>query len=265
MSKIVQKVIIPKSLNQEAKDAALEEYRTDEVEELKSYKSYTQVDLDAIDPDSIQLGKKSETGVYFVVADLKDTDEEQVSEQPDLKSKEELDWVLLDDMYTELYAMEGIISGVLRQKNTSVPEKVSMIFSAVDNFKGAAEIILANVKQEDDYKPPERKSNQGKYDDFQKEIAALKSALETSAQKSADKLSKASSEIKVLKEQLEKYEPEFGKFKEKQAALKEKVKAITESLEILKKQPTTQKQSERKEISGTVIRKHGDDFWVNVT
>lgn len=147
MNKVVTSILIPANLDAEKVEKYLDGYRTDEVEEFDSFKSYTQVAKEDFDPDTadvIHLGEEGDK-VLAVVAALKEEakDEEKVVE------KEALDYATLDSLYEELYAMADIVSGACRQQSVEGGMRRKTILSAIDNFRSFAEMLLKAIKDED--------------------------------------------------------------------------------------------------------------------
>lgn len=177
MEKVVTAVLIPKSLSEEAAAGHLDGYRTDEMKEYDTYKSFIQVDQESIDPETAEvifIDKKA--GVMGVVASLvtdkdegestqdpkevegKDQteeaaekgDEEVKSEtDPKVVEKESLDYATMDELYMELYAMADIVGGALRQSQVEPMSRKNTVLSAIDNFRTFASMVLDNAKSDD--------------------------------------------------------------------------------------------------------------------
>jgi rubrerythrin/uncharacterized protein YoxC len=167
MEKVVIAVLIPKSISDEDAKAHLEGYRTDEVKEYDTYKSYIQVDQESIDLESAEIIQlNDEARVLGVVAFLakseekdpenagkdpnKDPDAAKADEkiEPKVIEKEALDYATLDDVYMELYAMADIVGGALRQSTMNSSDRKKIVSTAISNFATFADMVLSNTKAE---------------------------------------------------------------------------------------------------------------------
>ena len=165
MEKVVIAVLIPKSISDEDAKAHLEGYRTDEVKEYDTYKSYIQVDQESIDLESaeiIQLNDEARVlGVVAFLANPEEKDAENAGKDPDKDSdaakadediepkvieKEALDYATLDDVYMELYAMADIVGGALRQSTMDANDRKKIVSTAISNFATFADMVLSNTK-----------------------------------------------------------------------------------------------------------------------
>jgi uncharacterized protein YoxC len=177
MEKVVTAVLIPKSLSEEAAAGHLNGYRSDEVKEYDTYKSFIQVDQETIDPDTAEvvfIDKKA--GVLGVVASLvtekeeggdtlkakevegkeatEDLNGEEVADakseaDPVVIEKDALDYATMDELYMELYAMADIVGGSLRQSQIDPNSRKTTVLSAIDNFRTFASMVLDNAKSDD--------------------------------------------------------------------------------------------------------------------
>lgn len=154
MDKVITAVLIPTDVSDEDTVTLLDGYRSDEVKEYDSYKSYVQVEEDAIDLDTVEVVVlDKDHGVLGVTADLKDASKEKKDTdgkiEPTVVEKDALDYATIDSLYTELYAMADIVGGSMRQSNVEPKARQKTILSAIDNFRSFAEILLKNLKEED--------------------------------------------------------------------------------------------------------------------
>lgn len=178
MEKVVTAVLIPKSISEDDAAGHLEGYRSDEVKEYDTYKSYIQVDHETIDPETAEvIFIDKEAGILGVVASLvtdkdeggdisdpKNPDaakedaaaeekagetEAKGDEDPKVVEKESLDYATMDELYMELYAMADIVGGALRQSQIEPNSRKSTVLTAIDNFRTFASMVLDNAKSDD--------------------------------------------------------------------------------------------------------------------
>lgn len=173
MEKVVTAVLIPKKASEEDVTAFLEGYRQDSIKEYDTYKSYIQVDADAVNPDTVEIIHiNKDSGVLGVVGALIEKEEpvekeetEETVPKADAETvaeakaeedqvtafdlvpinKEAVDWATLDDVYMELYAMADIVSGSLRQSSMEEGSRKTTVLTAISNFYSFAEAILENT------------------------------------------------------------------------------------------------------------------------
>lgn len=145
MEKVLQALIIPKALSDEDTTKALEGYRTDEVKDYETFKSYIQVGEDEMDPESIEVVLVDKENHVFGVVGILKAESKTQAKALDAGIKT-VDFVTMDNLYTELYAMADIVSGAMRQENADNKFRTKTILTAIDNFKTFAEAVLANLK-----------------------------------------------------------------------------------------------------------------------
>jgi len=139
MSKVVQAVLVPKSLSEDAVKKALEGHRTDEVQEFETYKSYTQVAREDVVLESLEVTPvEGSEGVYVVSAELL-ADKKEAAKQVDVMA--------LDGLYMELYAMADVVGGAMRQEHGDSRFRKQTILTAIDNFRTYAEMCLNQAKE----------------------------------------------------------------------------------------------------------------------
>ena len=142
--KVIQAVLVPKSLAAEVSEKSIKDYRTDEVKEYDSYKSFIQVSMDEINEDSVEvITLDKDNMILGIVGSLKS----DFADPPQKKdAKGTVDYVTLDNLYEQLYAMCDIVSGSLRQDTEDAKARVDYIMSAIDNFKTFASMVLSADK-----------------------------------------------------------------------------------------------------------------------
>lgn len=141
MKGIVQAILISKELSKEAVLKALANYKDTEIKDFETYIKYIQHDQKDFEPDSLGVTTEKE-GVYCILGVLK----KDVA-LPKEGIKKELDYATMDDLYVALYAMADMVSGTMRQENSTASFKRKTILSAIDNFRNFAENLLSNIKE----------------------------------------------------------------------------------------------------------------------
>ena len=142
MTKVVQAVLVPNRLSEEEKKACLEGFETENAKEFNSYTSYIQVSEDSVDLSKAQLAKLGKS--FALVAPLKE-DSPELKDAVDKTKKEAIDYLTLDNLYNELYAMADVVAGAMRQSEADTGNRKDIVLSAIHNFEAFATALFDNV------------------------------------------------------------------------------------------------------------------------
>ena len=137
MSKVVQAILLEKSLPIDEAEKYLADYATDNVVDGKTHKSYIQKDEELFEKGSFESEKLAD-GVELIKGVLK-------SEDTTVEDEKAIDYDTLDDLYTELYSMADLVSGAMRQSGADMEFRKTTILSAIDNFRKYADEVLGNL------------------------------------------------------------------------------------------------------------------------
>jgi len=140
MKGIVQAILLAKSLPEETVVEILKDMKSEDKKDFETYTKFVQRDPEDFESESLEVTTEKE-GVYYILGALK----EGVDKKDDDVEKN-LDGASLDDLYMALYAMADMVSGTMRQENSTVAFKRKTILSAIDNFRSFAETLLKNAK-----------------------------------------------------------------------------------------------------------------------
>ncbi len=140
MKGIVQAILLAKSLPEETVVEILKDMKSEDKKDFETYTKFVQRDPEDFEPESLEVTTEKE-GVYYILGVLK----EDVDKKDDDVEKD-LDGASPDDLYMALYAMADMVSGTMRQENSTPAFKRKTILSAIDNFRSFAETLLKNAK-----------------------------------------------------------------------------------------------------------------------
>jgi hypothetical protein len=146
MNKVVQAILLRNDLPEEVVAKALEGMDTRSKKEFNSLTSYPQCEPSKIAPDSYALAKTEDEGVYLVLGDLAEGQNENGTITLDTE-KEAIDYATMDNLYFELYAMADLVGGVLRQETGDLKFKQETVLTAIDNFRSFAEAVLSSLTE----------------------------------------------------------------------------------------------------------------------
>jgi hypothetical protein len=132
---IIKSVLIPKSLDDEAVEKALEGYNTADVTEYETYDKYDQVSDDAIkEGTEATMFLDRDNRILAVTAELAEASKEDDS-VPEKLEKEKVDWATIDSVLDEAYAFLDITLGAFQQSGMEKEARKSIILSALKNFE----------------------------------------------------------------------------------------------------------------------------------
>jgi hypothetical protein len=140
MKGIVQAILLSKDLPKETVSEILMDLKSEDKKEFETHVKYVQRDPEDFEPESLEVTTEKE-GVYYVLGVLKEK-----ADKKDDDVEKDLDPASLDDLYMALYAMADMVSGTMRQENSTPAFKRKTILSAIDNFRNFAESLLKNAK-----------------------------------------------------------------------------------------------------------------------
>ncbi len=140
MKGIVQAILLSKDLPEKEVSEILKGMESEDKKEFETYVKYIQRDPKDFEPDSLEVTAEKE-GVYHILGVLKED-----VDPKDEDIEKDLDYTTMDDLYVALYAMADMVSGTMRQENSTPAFKRKTILSAIDNFRNFAETLLKNAK-----------------------------------------------------------------------------------------------------------------------
>lgn len=143
---VVQRVIVPKSLDRKEADKLLDQFNTEDEVDFPTHLAYDQIPADQCEKESMRVVKLNKEGTLFgVVGKLIDEKKvKSISKKEDVVLKQ-IDSNTRWDISDESYAMERlIISAACQSKADTEWQKATMLM-AVDNFKSFLETALSSV------------------------------------------------------------------------------------------------------------------------
>lgn len=166
MSKSIVSVLVPKELSDEQAKEVLKEFNDADAKEYDTYIKYPQVDDSIIKNDTCQLVfLDKDTKTMGVIADLvedeptdggesvtkKDPDDPDPAQDDNLDKtkKDAVDYVTIDTMLTEAYAMMDIMMGALQQSGMKANNRKNMITNAVKNFQIFVDTFFENAGEKE--------------------------------------------------------------------------------------------------------------------
>ena len=166
-NRVIQRVIVPKSLDKKEADALLEKFSTEDERDFPSHLAYDQIPVDQCVPDSFQVVKLNKAGTLFgVVGELANPEKVKSISKSDNKevALKQIDSNTRWDISDESYAMERLIMSVAYQSKADTGWQKATMLMAVDNFKSFLETALASVDAKS------LVSSRGVIDDIKKEM-----------------------------------------------------------------------------------------------
>jgi len=146
---VIQRVIVPKSLDKKEADALLDQFDTSDEKDFPSHIAYDQFPEDQCVKDSLRVVKLNKDGTLFgVVGKLADAEKVKSISEPKKEEKvavKQIDSNTRWDISDESYAMERLIMSAASQSKADTGWQKDTILMAVDNFKSFVETALASV------------------------------------------------------------------------------------------------------------------------
>lgn len=142
MKGTVQAILVKKGLSEKRLEELRKEFTLttkSESDDEAQYDVYIQQPKKDFKEESLTVLKpKDEDDVFYIVGTLKKDEKDPV-----IKDGIE---ATLSDLYTALYAMADVVSGVLRQENGTASFKRKTVLQSIDNFRSFAEVVLETIK-----------------------------------------------------------------------------------------------------------------------
>lgn len=174
MKKAIISVLVPKTLTDSERVEALKDYNNADQTEYDTYTKYTQITDDCYDADSIELiTLNKEKGVMGAIAAVTTKGSSDVNTATETDNttieKESVEYQTMDSVYTEMWALQDIVYGVMNQAHSDAAFKANVILTAIENtrtlFKQMFDTLPPDVQKKAYVMPDNAKTQNTKKED----------------------------------------------------------------------------------------------------
>ena len=267
---VVQRVIVPKTLETKEADELLKSFKTDDEQDFPSYLTYTQVPADQIEEASVKVIKMGD--LMAVVGSLKDTDKMQSIAGAEGEVFKELDMETRWDMGDQLYCLETLIMSTASQVNADAKWQKDTIMTALSNFTSfvSAAMEAADVKQlvmprdrikeavREEIKKIDKTTNQEQEDIMGEFAVKTEDEFKALVRKCIEDFVAEKAEADDVQKAKKEKEEEQKKFKDDVNGLMETVKELKKSVEDLANEAPERRTEDSPDVNSTEVKKEVD-------